>query len=39
MKAAIDNTKQKRRGAALTAMIVFAVVIGIFTMTIMLSGR
>ena len=37
MKAATVNTKQKRRGALLTALIVFAIAGGIFAMTIMLS--
>jgi hypothetical protein len=35
----MSDTKQKRRGAAITAVIFFAVVAGIFTMTLMLSGR
>ena len=35
----MSDTKQKRRGAAVTAVIIFAVVVGIFAMTIMLSGR
>jgi len=34
-----DLTKRKRRGALLTAVIVFAVVIGIFFMTLTLSGN
>ena len=39
MRAVMSDTKQKRRGAMITAIVVFAVVFGIFAMTIMLSGR
>ena len=34
-----ELTKQKRRGAMITAAIVFAVVVGIFFMTLTLSGN
>jgi len=39
MRTVMSDTKQKRRGAAVTAAVIFAVVIGIFAMTLMLSGR